>query len=61
MKGQASILDLKLKLRVETGVHFKDGSADLHVLGCGVTLGTRVGVSVVGNEFAVDFNRLLKL
>ncbi|KAG8943429.1 hypothetical protein FRC04_002894 [Tulasnella sp. 424] len=61
VKAQASIFDLKLGLGVETVIGFKDGSADIHALGCGVTLGARVADSVAGNEFAIDFNGLLKL
>ncbi|KAL9094081.1 MAG: hypothetical protein Q9165_003496 [Trypethelium subeluteriae] len=56
-KTEASVFDLNLGLGVETGVGVKNGSLDVHVAGCGVTIGKRVSIAVLGNEFGIDFGK----
>ena len=56
-KAQASVFDLNLGVGVETGLGLKDGSIDAHVLGCGITIGRKVGISAFGSSFAIDFGR----
>ena len=52
-------VDLKLGLGITTGGGIKDGAVALKALGCGVQLGSKVGVSVFDNEVSFDFRRLL--
>ncbi len=56
-KGSASVFDLNLGVGVETGIGIKDGSLDLHAVGCGFQLGRKVSISVYGASFGVDFGR----
>jgi len=56
--GSVSIFDLKLALGVGTQFGIKDDSLNLEVLGTGVTVGRKMGISVLGSEFAIDFGRL---
>ncbi|KZV85398.1 hypothetical protein EXIGLDRAFT_804535, partial [Exidia glandulosa HHB12029] len=43
---------------LQTDVGIKGTSFETHVLGCGVTLGTKVGISVLGSGFSVDFEKV---
>ena len=54
-EAQASVFDLDLGVGVKTGLGFKDGSIDFHVLGCGITIGRKVGISAFGSGIAIDF------
>ena len=56
--GQVSIFNFKLGAGVSTGAGIKDDSVSVKVLGCGVTVGRKVGISVFGSEFGVDFGKL---
>lgn len=56
-KADASVFDLKLGIGVETGAGIKNGSLDVKVAGCGATIGKRVSISVLGNEFGLDFGK----
>ena len=57
VNASASVFDLTLGVGVDTGVGIKDDSFTAEVLGCGITLGRKVGISVLGSSFGVDFGR----
>lgn len=57
INANASVFDLTLGVGVDTGVGIKDDSFTAEVLGCGITLGRKVGISVLGSSFGVDFGR----
>ena len=54
---KASAFDCKLGLSASTGVGVKDDSIKVEALGTGITLGRKVGISVLGNSFGIDFGR----
>ncbi|KAF9987714.1 hypothetical protein BGZ65_002228 [Modicella reniformis] len=58
MKTQASIFDAQIGLGVDTGFGIKDDSVEVELAGCGITLGRKVGISVFGTNFSVDFGQL---
>jgi len=60
VKAKAGIFDLDLGVGVETGAGIKNGSLDLHVAGCGVSIGTKMSISAFGSSFGIDFGRLWK-
>eukprot|EP01119_Soliformovum_irregulare_P024104 TRINITY_DN8570_c0_g3_i1.p1 TRINITY_DN8570_c0_g3~~TRINITY_DN8570_c0_g3_i1.p1 ORF type:complete len:166 (+),score=37.24 TRINITY_DN8570_c0_g3_i1:67-564(+) len=45
---------LNLGLGLDTGAKVENSTVDVGALGCGVKVGRKIGVSVVGNEFSVD-------
>lgn len=55
--AQASVFDLTLGVGLDTGVGIQDDSFTVEALGCGFTLGRKVGISVFGTSFGVDFGR----
>merc|ERR1712038_500985 len=57
-KGNVSIFEGKLGAEASTGGGIKDDSLDVKVLGCGVTVGRKVGVQVAGTGFSVDFGKI---
>ena len=57
INAKASVFDLNLGVGVDTGVGVHDDSVTLEAAGCGFTVGRKVGVSVLGNSFGVDFGR----
>lgn len=57
-EGSVSIFDLKLGLGVSTGAGIKDDSVELKVLGCGVTVGRKLAISVFDTGFGIDFGKL---
>ena len=59
--GSVSIFDLKLAAGVDTGIGIKDDSLTVEVLGTGLSVGRRLGVSVLGSEFAIDLVRVFAL
>jgi len=58
VKAKASIFDLDLGVGLETGAGIKNGSVDVHVAGCGVTIGKTMSISAFGSSFGIDFGRL---
>ncbi|GAA6035078.1 hypothetical protein JCM8097_002173 [Rhodosporidiobolus ruineniae] len=58
VKAQVSAFDLQIGLGVDTGFGVKDGSLTTEVAGCGFVIGKKVGISVLGSSFAVDFGKL---
>lgn len=56
--GDVSIFNFHLGAGVSTGGGIKDDSISVKVAGCGVQVGRKVGISVFGNELAVDFGKL---
>lgn len=59
--GSASIFELKLAIGVDTGIGIKDDSLSVEVLGTGLSIGRKVGVTVLGSEFAIDFGRVFSV
>jgi hypothetical protein len=57
-KAEASLFDLNLGVGVDTGAGIKDDSLDVHVAGCGITIGRKVAISAFGSSFGIDFGRL---
>jgi hypothetical protein len=55
---KASAFDCKLGLSASTGVGVRDDSVEVKALGTGITLGRKVGISVLGSSFGIDFGRL---
>jgi hypothetical protein len=51
---KANAFDLNIGVGVETRGDFKDGSVDLHVIGCGFTVCRKVSISVFGGSFGID-------
>lgn len=57
---EASIFKLNLGYGVGTGMGIQDGSVVVKFLGTGIKLGRKIGVSVLGSAFELDFGKLLK-
>lgn len=57
-EGSVSIFDLKLGVGVSTGGGIKDDSLELKVLGCGLTVGRKLAISVFDTSFGIDFGKL---
>lgn len=55
--AHASVFDLTLGVGIDTGAGIHDDSFEVKALGCGFTLGRKVGISVFGSSFGVDFGR----
>ena len=55
--AHASVFDLTLGVGLDTGSGIKDDSFTLEFLGTGITFGRKVGISIAGTEFGVDFGR----
>eukprot|EP01084_Bolivina_argentea_P214776 364595_1 len=51
---QASFFYCNLGVGVDTGIGIKDDSLTMQVLGCGFTIGRKIGISVGGSSFGVD-------
>lgn len=56
--GRIGALSGRLGVGIDTGVQTKDSSVRAEILGTGFTLGRKVGVSVLGIDFEIDFGRL---
>ena len=52
--GRTGVVDYHVGLGCTTGAGIKDDSLHARVGGCGVTVGRKIGVSVLDNELAVD-------
>ena len=50
-------LHVKAGVGVGTDIGYKDGSISGHIAGCGITIGKKIGISVLGNELALDFGK----
>ncbi|KAJ7849620.1 hypothetical protein B0H13DRAFT_1875475 [Mycena leptocephala] len=59
--GQVSVFDATLGFGVGTGVGIRDEAIEVKVLGCGITVGKRVGISVFGNKIEINFGRFFDL
>jgi len=59
---KASIFDLNLGIGANCQVGWSDDdkAVKVEVLGCGITIGRKVAISVFGSSFGVDFVRLFK-
>ena len=49
---------MKAGIGVGTDYGYKDGSVSAHVLGWGVTIGKKMGISILGNEISIDLGVL---
>jgi hypothetical protein len=58
ISAQAAIFDLNLGYALTTGIGLQDGSLEVEVAGCGITIGKRVGISAFGTGVSIDFGRL---
>ena len=54
---KASAFDCKIGLSASTGGGIRDDSVEVKALGTGITLGRKVGISVAGTSFGIDFGR----
>ena len=55
--AEASVFDATLGVGLDTEVGVHDDSFTVEVLGTGITLGRKVGISVLGSHFGIDFGR----
>lgn len=55
--GDVSVFNFNLGVGVSTGGGIKDDSLSVKVAGCGVQVGRKLGISVFGNELAIDFGK----
>ena len=55
---KASVFDCTLGVGASTGGGVKDDSVKVEVLGTGITVGRKIGISVLGSSFGIDFGRL---
>ena len=55
--AKVAVFGLTLGVGVDTGVGVKDDSLEIEFLGTGITIGRKVGISVLGSSFGVDFGR----
>lgn len=61
IKTSASIFDLTLGAGVDTGFGIKDDSVTIKALGTGITVGRKIGISVLGSSFDIDAAPVLNL
>ena len=57
VEGQLSCFDIKLGVGIDSGVGIEDDSHKMKVMGAGLICGRRLGISLYGSEFAIDFKR----
>ena len=55
--AKASVFDLTLGVGADTGAGIEDDSLNIEFLGTGITVGRKVGISVLGNSVGIDFGR----
>ncbi|KAJ7580429.1 hypothetical protein C8J56DRAFT_961550 [Mycena floridula] len=55
--GTASAFSANLGFGVATGVGIRDEAIEVEVLGCGITVGKRIGISVFGNSIEINFGK----
>lgn len=53
----AACFDITIGIGVETGAGVHEGSVTFKFMGCGITLGRKLGISIFGCTFAIDFSR----
>ncbi|WVQ99127.1 hypothetical protein IAU59_006259 [Kwoniella sp. CBS 9459] len=58
VKMDAGPFALNLGAGVNTDFGIKGTSVEAHVAGCGVTIGTTIGISAFGSGFSIDFTKL---
>lgn len=56
--GTVSIFDAKLGFGVSSGFGIRDEAVEVKALGCGFTVGKRIGISIFDNSFEINFGRL---
>ncbi|KAJ7092355.1 hypothetical protein B0H15DRAFT_947916 [Mycena belliarum] len=57
VSGQVGPFDATLGVGVATGVGVRDEAVELKLLGCGFTVGKRIGISVAGTSVEINFGR----
>ncbi|KAJ7201212.1 hypothetical protein C8J57DRAFT_979651, partial [Mycena rebaudengoi] len=57
VSGKVSVFDVTLGVGLATGAGVRDEAAEVKVLGCGITVGKRVGISVFGSSVEINFGR----
>ncbi|KAJ7742285.1 hypothetical protein B0H16DRAFT_1464148 [Mycena metata] len=57
VSGQAGPFDVTLGVGVATGLGVRDEAIEVMALGCGFTIGKRVGISVAGTSAEINFGR----
>jgi len=55
---ESSAVHVRLGLGINTGAGIKDGSVGFKLLGSGLQVGQRTGVSFLDNELMIDFGKL---
>jgi hypothetical protein len=57
VSGQVGPFDVTLGVGVATGLDVRDEAIEVKALGCGFTIGKRVGISVAGTSAEINFGR----
>jgi len=59
--GQVSVFDANLGFGVGSGIGIRDEAIEVKLVGCGITVGKRIGISVFGNKIEINFGRFFDL
>ncbi|KAJ7440232.1 hypothetical protein FB451DRAFT_1300565 [Mycena latifolia] len=59
VSGKVSVFDAILGVGIATGAGIRDEAIEVKLLGCGITVGKRVGISVFGSSVEINFGRFL--
>ncbi|KAJ7023195.1 hypothetical protein C8F04DRAFT_1306148 [Mycena alexandri] len=57
VSGQVSVFNATLGLGLASGAGIRDEAVEVKLLGCGITVGKRVGISVAGSSVEINFGR----
>lgn len=60
IEAEAVGIGVKLGVGVNTGAYLGPGGGEIKVAGTGISIGKKTGVSVLGNEFYIDFGTMGK-
>ena len=60
LTAQAAVFGFTVGLSLSTGIGSKDGSLEVQVFGCGVTIGKCNHITALGNGVATDFGKLAR-
>ncbi|KAJ7476572.1 hypothetical protein FB451DRAFT_1033085, partial [Mycena latifolia] len=55
--GKVSAFDATLGFGIGSGIGIRDEAIEIEALGCGFTVGKRIGISVFGNSIEINFGR----
>ena len=56
--GSVGPFEANLGIGVSTGAGIKDDSLDVKAVGCGFTIGRKIGISVLDNNISIDLGKL---